>query len=170
MDRSRGLGLCTAEGNSSFGYPFDPKGAIIADAPSNYTTILNFLIQENTPIGMVGRNKMTSSAGFAFIFMGSLSTALAFLTGLIRHNSTFILSLILSVFGAFTTLIGAVIWTALAGAMKPEGKIIVAVNTKIGITTSTGSAIPLIWTAWVAMLLSIAPYFLSCYSYRRRFT
>jgi len=170
VDRAKGAGLCTAEGNSSFGTPFDPKGAILADAPSNYTTLLDLLIQEPTPIGMVSRNKMTSSAGFAFIFIGSLSTALAFLTGLVRHNFTFTLALILSIFGAFTTLIGVIIWTALAGAMKPEGNIIVAIHTNIGITTSSGSAIGLIWTAWVAMLLSIAPYFLSCYSYRRRFS
>jgi len=169
-DLAAGAGLCTAEGNSSFGYPFDPKAAIIADARSNYTTLLDLLIQDTTPIGMVGRNKSASVAGFAFIFMGSLSTALAFLTGLIRGGITFTLALVFSIFGAFTTLIGAAVWSGLVGAMNSEGNIIVALNTKIGITTSSGSALWLIWTAWVIMLLSIAPYFLSCYSYLKRFT
>ncbi|KAF8344081.1 actin cortical patch SUR7/pH-response regulator pali [Cantharellus anzutake] len=168
IDRASGAGVCTAEGNSSFGYPFNPKGAIIADAPANYTTLLDLLIQQPTPFGMIDRNKSTSVAGFAFIFIGSLSTALAFLTGLIRNSYTFSAALVLSIFGAFTTLIGAAIWTALIGAMKPEGNIIVATNTKIGITTAYGTALWLIWTAWVAMLLSIAPYFLTCYTYLRR--
>jgi len=168
VDPASGQGVCTAEGNGSFAYPFAPMDAILAEIPSTYRPTAQYLV----PVSKFrdsGYEKSTSRAGFIFIFIGSLTTALTFLAGLIRHNSTFTIAFALSVISTLTLLIGAAIWSALIAQTQSLNKYQVY-SVPIGIEVSYGTALWLVWSAFAADLVSIFPYSLSWYSYRSRYT
>jgi len=170
VNKSMGLGLCTAEGNGTFGYAFAPLDVLLSDIPSGdktYRQTSQLLIPPSTFKDST-YERTTSRAGFYLIFIGSISTALAFITGLIRHNATFSIALFLSLFGSLMTMIGAAIWSALIHKTQSINKYEVY-SVDLGIDVSFGIALWLIWAAFIAMLLSTIPYFLSCYTYRKRF-
>ncbi|KAF9519787.1 hypothetical protein BS47DRAFT_1287895 [Hydnum rufescens UP504] len=151
-------GICTAEGNGTFGYAFAPLAVLLNDTPPKYQTISQLLIPPSS-FKNDQYNRATSKAGFYLIFIGSLATALAFVTGLIRHNVTFFAAMALSIFGALMTLIGASVWTALIKRSQSINSYQVY-TVPLGIKVSYGIALWLIWAAFITMLLSIMPYFL----------
>lgn len=78
VDPSTGQGVCTAEGNGSFAYPFAPMDAILAEIPSQYRITAQALVHPST-FKNSAYERNTSRAGFIFIFIGSITTALTFL-------------------------------------------------------------------------------------------
>lgn len=82
VDPASGQGVCTAEGNGSFAYPFAPMDAILAEIPSQYRTTAQFLVPPSK-FRDSGYETRTSRAGFYFIFIGSIATGLTFLASVI---------------------------------------------------------------------------------------
>jgi len=167
LDPASGQGVCTAEGNGSFPYPFAPMDAILAEIPSQYRTIAQLLV----PLSKFRDSEYetrTSRAGFYFIFIGSVATGLTFLAGLIRHNATFTVAFVSSLVASLMLLIGCAIMTGLIQQIQ-------SINTykvygvTLGIKVSFGNALWLVWVAFVYILITVVPYSLSWYSYRTRY-
>ena len=78
VDPASGQGVCTAEGNGSFAYPFAPMDAILAEIPSQYRVTAQFLVPPSK-FRDSGYERRTSHAGFYFIFIGSVATGVTFL-------------------------------------------------------------------------------------------
>jgi len=167
VDPASGQGVCTAEGNGSFAYPFAPMDAILAEIPSQYRTTAQFLVPPSK-FRDSGYETRTSRAGFYFIFIGSVATGLTFLAGLVRHNATFTVAFVSSVVASLMLLIGGAIMTALIQQTESINTYKVY-DVTLGIKVSFGNALWLVWAAFAADLVSILPYSLSWYTYRARY-
>lgn len=166
VDPATGQGVCTAEGNGSFAYPFKPMAAILAEIPPQYRTTAQFLVPPSK-FRSSSYEASTSRAGFIMVFIGSVTTAVTFLAGLIRHNWTFTVALAMSAISSLMLLIGGSVLTALVNQTQSINKYQVY-EVPLGIKVTFGPALWLIWSAFAADLVSVIPYFLSWYSYRMR--
>jgi hypothetical protein len=158
VDPASGQGVCTAEGNGSFAYPFAPMDAILAEIPSQYRTTAQFLVPPSK-FRNSGYETATSRAGFYFIFIGSVATGVTFLasvirslsglssekvltkvggpfSGLIRHDATFTIAFVSSVVASLMLLIGASILTALIQQTESINKYKVSACTRTPVNIS----------------------------------
>lgn len=78
VDPSTGQGVCTAEGNGSFAYPFAPMDAILSELPEAYRVTAQYLVPPSK-FRSSGYERATSKAGFVIMFIGCVTTAATFL-------------------------------------------------------------------------------------------
>jgi hypothetical protein len=163
--------ICTS---TSFPKPFRPGDAILDDTPerpTNYTVqvrgLLKFDQSDFTNSDYLG---YFSTAAFWFMFLGTLGTVTAFITGLVKSRTTFWVATSLAVFSTLCIMISASIYTAIVGKAQginsaqwqpPSGPPV-----PLGIVVTFGNALWLQWTAFICLFLSIVPYVISCCTYR----
>ena len=150
--------------------------------PTNYSRISSSLINVGT---FIDSNYLGSFSNGAYylILIGTVATALAFVTyvftpdsthkdefndaqtdthrGLLKHTLLFLLSTGFAIIGTVTLLIGATIWTVIVKKSESINDFVVGQADSpapLGIVVSTGDAIFLLWASWACILVSILPY------------
>ncbi|KAI0639101.1 Glucanosyltransferase-domain-containing protein [Trametes polyzona] len=152
-----GSGICS---NTSAATRWEPFNVITSDMLSNYSGFTTALITQGTFIDSNYLGDFTRGA-YYLIIIGSVCTAMALLTGLLKHTVLFFLSTVFAVLGSLTLLIGATIWTVMIKKSESINDFIVGPSASpvpLGITVETGNAIFLLWAAWACLLVSILPY------------
>jgi hypothetical protein len=156
-------GIC---GNHTVGQRFTPYDVVTSDMAPNYSTIAAAIIPENTFTDSKYLGN-TSQAGYWLILLGTICAALALITGIAKNHLTFFLSAIFSLLGSLLLLIGASLWTVV---IKKSQVINMAVNPNnqqlLRITVTEGSGLFITWAAFVVLLASVIPYFISCCTWR----
>ncbi|KAH9890994.1 Glucanosyltransferase-domain-containing protein [Cubamyces lactineus] len=156
-----GTGICS---NTSAANRFTPLTDLVADMAANYSGVTTALIDEGTFTDSSYLGNFTNGA-YYLIIIGSVCTALALFTGLLKHTVLFFLSTLFAVLGSLTLLIGAIIWTVVIKKAESINDFVVGhpdqPTTPLGITVSTGSGIFLLWASWACLLVSILPYMIS---------
>ncbi|KAJ1310262.1 hypothetical protein OPQ81_007004 [Rhizoctonia solani] len=153
--------------NQTFGFPFRPYDTVIGDTPDFYQTQTQFVLPHDSAFVDSVYLADYTRAGFWLVFLGTLSAGIAFLSGLYKSTMTFMISTVFSMFGAGCLLIGASILTAVLNKAKSINNYTVVDGTPLGIIVSTGSALSLVWAAFVLLFLSMGPYLVSCSTYRK---
>ncbi|CDO70234.1 hypothetical protein BN946_scf184942.g34 [Trametes cinnabarina] len=160
-----GTGVCS---NTTAASRFQPFTALTSDMLTNYTGFTTALITQGTFIDSSYLGNFTNGA-YYLIIIGSVATALALFTGLLKHTVLFFLSTTFAVIGSLALLIGATIWTVIIKKAESINDFVVGHPDELvplGINVSTGDGIFLLWAAWACLLVSILPYMISCCTYR----
>jgi len=162
---NKSAGTCS---NTTVASKFLPYDAITSDMAANYTQATDPILKGTTfhNSGYLGTQ---SKAAYYLILLGSICTALALFTGVVKHTVAFFISSSLAILGSFLLLVGAALWTVII--KKTE-----AINTKfvnlhgsavpMGIVVSVGPGLFLTWAAFACLAVSIVPYMLSCCTFR----
>ncbi|KDN41920.1 hypothetical protein RSAG8_07137, partial [Rhizoctonia solani AG-8 WAC10335] len=158
------LGQCA---NQTFGFPFKPFDTILGDTPELYQIQTRYVLPQASAFTDSAYLADYTRAGFWLVFLGTLAAGIAFLSGLHKSTMTFMISTVFSMFGAGCLLIGASILTAVLTKAKSINNYTVADGTPLGIVVSTGSALSLIWAAFVMLFMSMGPYLISCSTFRK---
>ncbi|CAE6440200.1 hypothetical protein ACGC1H_004719 [Rhizoctonia solani] len=158
------LGQCA---NQTFGFPFRPFDTILNDTPEVYQIQTRYVLPQASAFTDSAYLADYTRAGFWLVFLGTLAAGIAFLSGLYISTMTFMISTVFSMFGAGCLLIGASILTSVLNKAKSINNYTVADGTPLGIVVSTGSALSLVWAAFVLLFLSMGPYLVSCSTYRK---
>lgn len=160
-----GDGLCNS---TTFGNEFEPLAVILSDTPSKFKVQTNDIIpteasgfRNNTSNGTMSR------AAFWTIFIGACAAAVALIVGVIPSRLTFLVSALASTIATLGLLIGAAIWTSLIAKDNFINKVHVSGGKSLGITLTAGPGLYMTWVAMAFSALSIAPYIISCCTYRR---
>lgn len=138
-----------------FGFEFLPLNAILSDAPeSDRAAIQNFLpngtFRNSNYLGDYSRPAMY------LIFIGSCLSFLAWVAGLLSHRFAFLFAAFLALLAALTLGVGAAILTAIYTKARHS------VGSQYGVVVHYGDALWVTWGAFVACVLAIVPYILSC--------
>ncbi|TFK93557.1 carbohydrate-binding module family 43 protein [Polyporus arcularius HHB13444] len=150
-------GICS---NVSAANRFEPLVVTTADMLANYTQFTDAIITQGTFVDSNYLGDFTNGA-YYLILIGTVATALALITGFLKHTFLFLLSTAFAIIGALALLIGATIWTVMIEKCKSVNDIMVGTagsQVPLGIFVSTGSALFLLWASWACLLVSILPY------------
>jgi len=161
------LGTCS---NGTFANKFSPLESILADVPGNYTVQTRFLITfQNSTFSNSPFLETASTASYYLIFIGSLCTVLAMISGIPKSSATFVAASVLALLGTIMLFVAATIWTAIVKQIQSLNNPSVQPGVPLGIEVSFGAGLWLLWAAFAALCLSLLPYFVSCHTYRTRF-
>ncbi|KAF8592021.1 hypothetical protein K439DRAFT_1650542 [Ramaria rubella] len=171
--------------NSTFGSKFAPFDSILADVPSNYTVQTRFIVtQQNVTFSNTSFLETSSTASFYLLFIGTLCTVLAMISGIPTSSLTFVAASVFAGVGTVLLLIAASIWTAIIRQIQSINNLEVWLipwiiftsdilqvqsGVPLGIEVSPGSGLWLLWASFIALCLSLLPYIVSCHTYRTRF-
>jgi hypothetical protein len=157
-------GLCS---NQTAAFEFQPHDIMLSDLSGRWRIITNAIILDTNTFrdsSYLGHN---TKAAYYMILLGSILTALAFLTRLFKHTGTYLASAISSIFGALMLLVGAAIWTVIIHKANGVSKIVISgSNTPIGVSVSVGPGLLLVWAAFAVLTGSIIPSMITCITYR----
>ncbi|BEI81492.1 hypothetical protein CcaverHIS002_0206520 [Cutaneotrichosporon cavernicola] len=159
-------GVCNA---TTIGYPFAPFEQMLADTPSqpiDYKKITQDIIPSST-FKNNGWNGSLSRSASSLIFVASILTLLAFVFGLIKLRFCFLIAAGCAGLGAFFLMIGAAIWTSIIAKNAWLSIVKVQGGVKLGIVVTPGPALYLTWVSFVLVTISVAPYVISCCTYRK---
>ncbi|KAF8490721.1 hypothetical protein JB92DRAFT_1299130 [Gautieria morchelliformis] len=152
-------GTCS---NGSFAKKFTPFDSILADVPSNYTVQTRFIVtSQNSTFSNTPFLETASRASFFLIFIGSLCTILAMISGIPKSAISFVAASVFAALGTILLLVAASIWTAIIKQMQSINNLTVQPGVALGIEVSFGTALWLLWASFAALTLSLLPYFLS---------
>jgi len=158
-------GICS---NITAANRFTPYDAITGDMAANYSQDTNSILT-----GFTFRNSAylgeQSKAAYYLILLATICTALALVTGVLKHTVAFLLSSSLSVLGSFLLLVGAALWTVIINKAASLNNAPVTLNGEtipLGIITTAGPGLYMTWAAFACLTVSIVPYMLSCCTYR----
>jgi hypothetical protein len=99
--------------------------------------------------------------------IASILTFFALVLGLVKHRLFFFAAAVCAGVAAFFLMVGAAIWTSIVAKdswlkiVKVEG------GTKLGILVTAGPGLYLTWVSFVLVSLSVAPYVISCCTFRK---
>ncbi|KAJ3551455.1 hypothetical protein NP233_g13079 [Leucocoprinus birnbaumii] len=150
-------------GNETIGNQFKPYDALLNDMPANWSIFSQSFIPDNTTFTnseFLGHN---SKAAYWMLLLGMLCGAAAFITGVAKHNMTFLVSTLFAMAGSLLLLIGASIWTVIVqrAAAISEHPVVSADGQRtipLGITVSVGPGLFLTWAAFACLVVSVVPY------------
>jgi len=155
-------GTCT---NHTVADRFEPYIAITSDMLQNYTQY-SFGFFGDTTFGnsdYLGNNAVVA---YYFILLGTIFATIALLTGVARRAILFFISTAMSIMAALFILIGAAIWTSIVKKCESVNTQDIASGVLSGIVVSYGNGIYLTWAAFACLAASIAPYMISCCTFR----
>ncbi|KAL7420752.1 hypothetical protein Q5752_004704 [Cryptotrichosporon argae] len=158
-----GSGTCNS---TIFGYPFEPLSQMLADTPSTYKVQTNAIIPSSTFRNNTW-NHVLSRAGSLIIFVGSWFALFALCFGVVKHRLAFFAAAASSGISALFLLIGAAIWTSIIAKDAWLKQVKVEYGYALGIYITAGGSLYLTWVAFALVTLSIAPYVISCCTFRR---
>ncbi|KIJ24027.1 hypothetical protein M422DRAFT_237542 [Sphaerobolus stellatus SS14] len=157
-------------GNVTFANQLTPFDSMLADIPGNYTVTTRFLISKpNTTFTNTSFLQTASKAAFYLIFIGTICTFLAMLSGIPKSTITFLTASVFAAIGALLLLVGAAIWTALIHEISAINHLNVDSGAPLGIEVTFGNGLWLLWAAFAVLAVSLFPYFVSCHTYRKRY-
>ncbi|KAG8980987.1 hypothetical protein FRC05_003886 [Tulasnella sp. 425] len=155
-------------GNSTFANGFRPMDVLLSDTPEAYSIQTRTLVPNATAFKNSSYLAGLTKPAFWLIFVATLCAAGALFIGIVKNKWTFIISSFLSIVGTIFLLIGASIYTAAIDKAKTVNQAVVRGSVPLGIEVSAGSGLYLIWAAFVTLLLSTAPYTISCWAFLKR--
>ncbi|SPO20024.1 related to PUN1 - plasma membrane protein with a role in cell wall integrity [Ustilago trichophora] len=144
---------CTSR---SFGFEFLPTDAILADAPQDARQQIQNFLPESTFRDSKYLGDYSKPAMY-LIFIGSCLAFLAWIAGLLSNRFAFLAAAFLALLAALTLGVGAAILTAIYTKARSSVN-----NQQYGIVVHYGNALWITWAAFVACVLAIVPYILSC--------
>lgn len=157
-------------GNQTIGEQFKPYDAITSDMIESWAIFSQSFIPDSGTFrnsGFLGHN---SKAAYWMLLLGMLCGAAAFITGVAKHNMTFLVSTLFAIAGSLLLLIGASIWTVIVQRAAAINHLVVTGSggqtTPLGILVSTGPGLFLTWAAFACLVVSVVPYMISCCTYR----
>lgn len=163
--QKNGGGQCNS---TIFGYPFTARAAIISDIPGQFQgTTRDLSGGYDNDFANITYNTNTSRAGSLMIFVGSIFSLLALITGAIKLRFSFLLATVFSSLSALLLLIGAACWTAIIAKDSIVNSILAAGKFPLGWIVSAGPSLYMTWVAFALMTLSVLPYMISCCTFRR---
>lgn len=139
----------------SFGFEWQPVNAILNDAPQDAQDAITSFLPANT-FRDSGYLADYSRPAMYLIFIGSCLSLLAWIAGLLSHRFAFLGAAFIALLAALTLGVGAALLTAIYTKARDS------IGTQYGVTVSYGNALWMIWGAFVAVVLSIVPYIISC--------
>jgi len=152
---------------SEFGNRFTPFDVILHDTPDLYLVQTVFLLPANsTFVSSTYLSSFSNGAGY-LIMLGTVAAMIAFVFGLYRSITSFTIACTMITLSVVTLFTGAVIWTAILNKTRSINKVNVLPGVPLGIIVSYGNGLWLIWAGFVLILLSAAPYGISCWTFRR---
>jgi len=119
-----------------------------------------------------GYTGQSSKAAYWMILLGTVCAALAFVTGIFKHNYTFCISTLFAVAGSILILIGASIWTVLINRTEAVNDVVLFHPDtgqelgSFGFQISAGNGLSILWGAFATLLVSVIPYMISCCTWR----
>jgi len=148
---------------------FLPYEVIVSDMAANYSQDTESILSTSLAFRDDSTLGDQSKAAYYLILLATICTALALVSGVLKHTVAFLLSSSLSVLGSFLLLIGAALWTvviAKAGSINGYSLTANGVSVPQGIITTAGPGLYMLWAAFACLTVSIVPYMLSCCTYR----
>ena len=139
-----------------FGFEFQPVEAILADAPQDARQQIQNFLPANTFTDSKYLGDYSKPAMY-LIFVGSCLAFLAWVAGLLSHRFAFLLAAFIALLAALTLGVGAAILTAIYTKTRDAVDV-----QQYGIDVMYGNALWITWGAFVACVLAIVPYILSC--------
>ncbi|KAG8960153.1 hypothetical protein FRC00_000819 [Tulasnella sp. 408] len=155
-------------GNQTFANEFRPMDVLLSDTPEAYSIQTRTLVPNATAFKNSSYLAGLTKPAFWLVFVATLCAGGALLIGIVKNKWTFIISSFLSIVGTIFLLIGASIYTAAIDKAKTVNQAVVRGSVPLGIEVSAGSGLWLIWAAFVTLLLSTAPYTISCWAFLKR--
>lgn len=158
-------------GNETIGEQYKPYDALLTDMPANWSIFSQSFIPDTTTFpnsSFLGHN---SKAAYWMLLLGMLCGAAAFITGVAKHNMTFLVSTLFAIAGSLLLLIGASIWTVIIQRSAAINDLVVHTANEnqtmpLGIVVSVGPGLFLTWAAFACLVVSVVPYMISCCTYR----
>ncbi|KAF7784576.1 hypothetical protein Agabi119p4_741 [Agaricus bisporus var. burnettii] len=157
-------------GNQTIGDQFKPYEAITTDMSANWSIFTQSFIPDSTfrDSKFLGHN---SKAAYWMLLLGLLCAAAAFITGVAKHNMTFLVSTLFAIAGSLLLLIGASIWTVIIQRAANINDLPVHSHSgdqsvPLGIVVSLGPGLLLTWAAFACLVASVIPYMISCCTFR----
>ncbi|EPQ28791.1 uncharacterized protein PFL1_03594 [Pseudozyma flocculosa PF-1] len=141
--------------DSTFNFKWDPVNALLADTPQGARNEVQSFLPQNTFTDSDYLRKY-SQAAFWLIFIGTILTGLAWLTGFTANRFGFFGAAIFAFLAALALGVGAAIETAIYTKARD------AIGNQYGLNLDYGNALWFIWAAFVGCVLSIVPYLISC--------
>ncbi|KAJ9117205.1 hypothetical protein QFC20_000349 [Naganishia adeliensis] len=160
---TEGGGICNS---TSFGHPFTPLAAILSDTPAKFTVQTNDIIPKST-FKEDSYNKTLSRVAFWTAFVGACAALVALILGAIPNRFTFLGAAAATVISTVGLCIGAAIWTVLITKNDFLNIVKVQGGRSLGIKITAGPALYLTWVAFACSAISIFPYVLSAFTYRK---
>ncbi|KIP06914.1 hypothetical protein PHLGIDRAFT_90215 [Phlebiopsis gigantea 11061_1 CR5-6] len=144
-----------------------PYEALTSDMNDNFVRLTNSLIPATTFSDSQYLGEFTRGA-YYLLLLGTIATALAFFTGLVRHAFGFFVSTVFAIVGSVFLLIGAVIWTVIVKKAEVINGYFIPTTPPVplGVEVSVGNGILLAWAAFACLIGSVIPYMISCCTYR----
>ncbi len=141
--------------DKSFGFEWQPVDALLNDAPQDARNgIQNFLpeatFRDSKYLGDYSKPAMY------LIFIGSCLALLSWISGLLSHRFAFLGAAFIALLAALTLGVGAALLTAIYTKARDS------VGVQYGVVVHYGNALWMTWGAFVACVLAIVPYILSC--------
>ncbi|GAC73621.1 hypothetical Protein PANT_9d00185 [Moesziomyces antarcticus T-34] len=141
--------------DKSFGFEWLPVDALLNDAPQDARNgIQNFLpeatFRDSKYLGDYSKPAMY------LIFIGSCLALLSWISGLLSHRFAFLGAAFIALLAALTLGVGAALLTAIYTKARDS------VGVQYGVVVHYGNALWMTWGAFVACVLAIVPYILSC--------
>ncbi|KIY51329.1 hypothetical protein FISHEDRAFT_37365 [Fistulina hepatica ATCC 64428] len=158
-------GVC---GNQTIGNQFRPYNALTGDMLSNYSAITYYIMYGTTFYDSKYLGQSTKAA-YWMLLLGTITAALAFLTGFAKRSYLFFFSTGMSVVAAILLLVAATIWTVMIKKAGAIDDFVIGESSKatsLGITVHPGIGLYLLWASFALMFASIMPYMLVCCTYR----
>ncbi|KAN0063117.1 hypothetical protein ACQY0O_004280 [Thecaphora frezii] len=141
--------------DSMFNFKWQPVEAILADTPQSARSEIQSFLPDNTFTDSAYLRRF-SQAAFWLIFIGTVLTGIAWLSGALAHRFAFFSAAFFAFLAALALGIGAAIYTAIYTKARD------AIGNQYGLDLDYGNAIWFIWAAFVGTMLSIVPYIISC--------
>ncbi|KAJ1031720.1 hypothetical protein NDA13_002109 [Ustilago tritici] len=139
----------------NFGFEWLPVDAILRDAPQDARQQIQNFLPESTFRDSKYLGDYSKPAMY-LIFIGFCLAFLAWVAGLLSHRFAFLGAAFIALLGALALGVGAALLTAIYTKAKDS------VGGQYGVQVRYGNALWITWAAFVACVLAIVPYILSC--------
>lgn len=156
--------------NETAGYQYRPYDALLNDMPERYRVITDAIITDMAFTDSSYLGSMTKAA-YWMLLLATITTFLAMLSGVIKHNYLFFVSTAMSIISTLLLLIGCTVYTVAVKKSQVINSFTIqsqstGQDTPLGITVDVGQGIYQIWAAFALTFVSIMPYMISCCTYR----
>ncbi|KAK7058362.1 hypothetical protein VNI00_001996 [Paramarasmius palmivorus] len=154
-------GICS---NTTAGFQYKPFDDLKNDMAEQYQFYTDAIFQFPSTFRDSKYLGSLSRAAYYLILLGTICTAIAFFTGIAKHNLTFLFSAIFAAISCIFILIGATIWTVIIKKSESINTVVIGSannSSPLGITVSTGPGLYLVWAAFACLFASTIPYMIS---------
>ncbi|EJD55301.1 hypothetical protein AURDEDRAFT_179076 [Auricularia subglabra TFB-10046 SS5] len=142
---------------------FRPGEAIVLDTPQLYSIQTRILLAPLLDVD----GSVISVAAYYLLLVGSIFTFLAAVVGVFYSSFTFLVAAIFATLGTLALITSAALWTVLARKANAISSVHVVRGPPLGVHADFETGLWLLWASAAAMFVSILPYLISCFTFRR---